>query len=373
MDILSTNPKRVIRVGIIGAGSVAQIIHLPTLQLMSDKYKVTALCDVSRQALDHCGSKFGLGPDRLHERSIDLVKRDDVDLVAILSADEYHLPHLIEAADAGKHVLIEKPMALTNEDANAIIAAQKRNGVIVFVGYMRRYAPAFVEAVKIVRSIKNIDYVRVRDIIGKNPYFISQSGSFPQVFGDIPKAFANDFLAQAQAIATSALGAKRAQDPGLVDTYRLLTSLGSHDLSAMRELIGMPKRCIGAGKNADGSFLTALFEYDGFITTYETGIDNVGKFDAHLEVHGEGKRIKVTYDTPFVKGLPITLTVLETNSDGHFQERVVRPTYQDAYTCEYESLYESIVNGAPVKTTAEDAKLDLEVFGMIMDALAPAT
>ncbi|KAG8723831.1 hypothetical protein FRC09_001592 [Ceratobasidium sp. 395] len=401
---LSTNPKRVIRVGIIGAGSVAQIIHLPTLQLMSDKYKVTALCDVSRQALDHCGSKFGLGSDRLHEKSIDLVKRDDVDLVAILSADEYHLPHLIEAADAGKHVLIEKPMALTNEDANAIIAAQKRNGVIVFVGYMRRYAPAFVEAVKIVRSIKKIDYAR-------NPYFISQSGSFPQVFGDIPKAFANDFLAQAQAIATSALGAKRAQDPGLVDTYRLLTSLGSHDLSAMRELIGMPKRCIGAGKNADGSFLTALFEYDGFITTYETGIDNVGKFDAHLEVHGEGKRIKVTYDTPFAllrgdipkvgapsgynrlindervfrafptfgihpsrsEGLPITLTVLETNSDGHFQERVVRPTYQDAYTCEYESLYESIVNGAPVKTTAEDAKLDLEVFGMIMDALAPAT
>ncbi|KAG8742898.1 hypothetical protein FRC10_000757 [Ceratobasidium sp. 414] len=279
--------------------------------------------------------------------------------------------HAVEAADAGKHVLIEKPMALTNEDVDTIIAAQKRNNVIVFVGYMRRYAPAFVEAVKIVRSIRKIDYVRVRDIIGTNAFFISQSGYFPQTFGDIPEAFTNDHLARAQAIAFSALGAKRAQDPGLVNTYRLLGGLGSHDLSAMRELIGMPKRCLGAGKNADGLFLTALFEYDGFITTYETGIDQVGKFDAHLEVHGEGKRIKVTYDTPFVKGLPITLTILETNPDGHFQERVVRPTYQDAYTCEYEALYDSIVNGTPVKTTPEDARMDLQVFSMVMDALAP--
>ncbi|KAG9100225.1 hypothetical protein FS749_015924 [Ceratobasidium sp. UAMH 11750] len=293
--------KRILRVGIIGAGSVAQIIHLPTLQLLSHKYKVTALCDVSRQSLDHCGSKFGLTRDRLHEKSVDLVKRDDVDLVAILSADEYHVSHVLEAADAGKHVFIEKPMALTNEDADAIIEAQKRNNVIIFVGYMRRYAPAFIEAVKAVKLMKRIDYVRVRDIIGGNASFIGQSGSFPRTFSDIPEAFTKDYLARAQAIASSALGAKRAQDPGLVSTYRLLGSLGSHDLSAMRELIGMPKKCLGAGKNADGLFLTALFEYDGFITTYETGIDQVVQFDAHLEVHGEGKRIKVTYDTPFVK------------------------------------------------------------------------
>ncbi|KAH7320475.1 NAD-P-binding protein [Rhizoctonia solani] len=361
----------VIRVGIVGAGEVAQTIHLPTLQLLAHKYKVTALSDVSRLSLEHCGTKFGLSSDHLHENSLDLVKRADVDLVVILSADEYHTPLTVQAADAGKHVLIEKPMALTNEDADAIIAAQKRNNVVIFIGYMRRYAPAFLEAVKIVRNMKTIDYARVRDIIGRNKIFVDQSGTSPRRFDDFPADFSDDLVRRAQAISDAALGAQRAKDPNSVFTYRFLGGLGSHDLSAMRELLGPPKRCIGAGKNSDGMFITALFEYDGFVTTYETGIDNVGKFDAHLEVHGDGKRVKVTYDTPFVKGLPITLTILENNSDGHYQERIVRPTYQDAYTCEYEALYDSIVHGSPVKTTPEDAKEDLKIFKQVIDALYP--
>ncbi|CAE6495286.1 unnamed protein product [Rhizoctonia solani] len=369
---MAASVQRVIRVGIIGAGLVAQTTHLPTLQLLSHKYKVTALSDVSKLSLEHCGNKFGLLPDRLHENSLDLVKRADVDLVVILAADEYHAPLAIQAADAGKHVLIEKPMVLTNEDADAIIAAQKRNNVIIFVGYMRRYAPAFLEAVKIVRNMKKIDYARVRDIIGMNKFFVDQSGTFHQQFDDFTPEFKGDRSQRAQAINDAALGARRAKDAASVFTYRLLGGLGSHDLSAMRELLGSPKRCIGAGKNSDGMFITALFEYEGFVTTYETGIDTVGKFDAHLEVHGDGKRVKVTYDTPFVKGLPITLTVLESNSDGHYQERIVRPTYQDAFTCEYESLYDSIVNGSPVKTTPEDAKEDLRIFNQVMDALYPS-
>lgn len=89
---------------------------------------------------------------------------------------------------------------------------------------------------------------------------MNQSGYFPQKFDDFPSSSSDDRHARAQAIADAALGAKRAQDAGMVRTYRLLGSLGSHDLSAMRELIGMPKRCIGAGKNSDGLFITALFE-----------------------------------------------------------------------------------------------------------------
>ncbi|KAB5589619.1 hypothetical protein CTheo_6936 [Ceratobasidium theobromae] len=360
---------RVLRVGIIGTGEVAQTIHLPTLQLMSHKYKVTALCDVSKLSIQHCGVKFGIPADCWHENSQDLVNRSDVDLVAILTADEYHASMAVQAADAGKHVFIEKPMTLTNEEADSIIAARERNNVIIFVGYMRRYAPAFIEAVKMVRNMKKIDYVRVRDIIGPNSFFIPQAGSYPVLFDDFSATDNEDRRNRARAISNTVLGAQRAQDPRAASTYRFLGSLGSHDLSAMRELIGMPKRCIGAGQNAHGYFITALFEYDGFITTYETGIDGVGKFDAHLEVHGDRKRIRVDYDTPF--GLPIYLTILEHDEDGHYQERIVRPTFQDTYTCEYESLYESIASGAPVKTTPEDAKQDLVLFKQVIDALYP--
>lgn len=116
-------------------------------------------------------------------------------------------------------------------------------------------------------------------------------------------------------IAEKALSPEQAANPRDVGTYRLLGGLGSHDLSAMRELLGMPKRCIAATRSkADGPpFLTALFEYDGFTTTYETGIDQVADFDAHIEVIGDGKRLLLKYDT--VSG--VTFSPLQSSMDYH--------------------------------------------------------
>lgn len=86
---------------------------------------------------------------------------------------------------------------------------------------------------------------------------------------------------------------------------------------------------------------------------------------------------------PYVKGLPITATVLSTKPNGDFSEEVIRPTYEDAFTLEYKQLYSAIVDGAAVKTTPEDgkssarsfsndtAKQDLVIFRMVMDALKP--
>lgn len=92
------------------------------------------------------------------------------------------------------------------------------------------------------------------------------------------------------------------------------------------------------------------------MATYETGVDEVGLFDAHIEVYGDGKRVRVEYDTPYVKGLPIKLVIGET-VDGAYVERVVRPTYEDAYTIEYNAFYDAIRHGKPSKTNAEDAKV----------------
>lgn len=97
----------------------------------------------------------------------------------------------------------------------------------------------------------------------------------------------------------AALSPEGAANPKNVFTYRLLGGLGSHDLSAMRELLGVPKRCFAASRaQAEGMpFITALFDYGGFTATYESGIDNVADFDAHIEVIGDGKRVKISYDT----------------------------------------------------------------------------
>jgi hypothetical protein len=75
----------------------------------------------------------------------------------------------------------------------------------------------------------------------------------------------------------------------------------------------------------------------------------------------------VQYDSPYVKGLPTTMTIAEQH-EGGYKETFIRKTYEDAYTIEMRELYYIVTEGRPVKTTAADAKLDLEIFGMIMRA-----
>jgi hypothetical protein len=74
-------------------------------------------------------------------------------------------------------------------------------------------------------------------------------------------------------------------------------------------------------------------------------------------------------DSPFVKGLPIKLTIQKNLENGAFSEQVIRPTYIDPYTIEYGELYEAIVNGNAYKTTPSDAQNDLMLSKMIMEAL----
>lgn len=98
-------------------------------------------------------------------------------------------------------------------------------------------------------------------------------------------------------------------------------------------------------------------------------IDEVAIFDAHIEVYTNDSRVKIQYDTPYVKGLPIKLTIQRQLPNGDFSEQVIRPTYVDPYTIELDLIYDAVVNGKDYKTTPLDAKNDTILAKMIMDAL----
>jgi predicted dehydrogenase len=142
-----------------------------------------------------------------------------------------------------------------------------------------------------------------------------------------------------------------------------LDSLGSHDLSAMREVFGMPQSVIGS--SLAFPYWSAMFQYPGFVCIYESAIDEIPRFDASLEIFGESKSVTVTWDTPFVKGLP-TKTHIKENYNDNLKETVIRSSYEDGYTLELKELYEFVKNGKPVKTTPTDAKEDIKIFQMLI-------
>src|SRR5690606_3110127 len=120
-----------------------------------------------------------------------------------------------------KHVLIEKPMALTLADADAIIRARDEAGVKVMVGYMRRFAPAYIQAIQEVKQMEHILYARVRDIIGQNKLIIEQSSRVLR-FDDIPQKAIQERAERAQRMVYEAIGDVPSD---LVSAYRLMCGL----------------------------------------------------------------------------------------------------------------------------------------------------
>jgi predicted dehydrogenase len=352
-----------LKVGLIGLGEVAQIIHLPILDALSDKFEIAALCDISPQLLETMGQKYKVND--LYTDAEKLAAQADLDAVFVLNSDEYHADCAIAAARNKKHVLIEKPMSLTMSEADAIIKARDEAGVQMMVGYMRRFAPAFTQAVEEVRQLGKINFAKVRDIIGQNRQFIDQS-SVVYRFNDIPQEAMNDKSERARRLVNEAIGENAPQH--VKNSYRLLCGLSSHDLSAMREIIGMPKRVVSAVHWNNGRFISAIFEYDGFYANFETGVDHNIRFDAHIEIMGDSKSLKVQYNTPYIRHLPTTLHKSETSGEA-FEESVTRPTFKDAYTIEIEHFYDVVTKGVKPKTPPEDYKDDLKLFKMIIDAL----
>ncbi|KAK5126148.1 hypothetical protein LTR85_011504 [Meristemomyces frigidus] len=363
-----TSPRRIVNVGLIGCGEVAQTIHIPTLNHFSEYFKTTYLCDVSQQALTHCQSKVVGSPPKLTKSAAEVCSSPDVDVVFIINSTEYHAPHAVLALQHDKVAFIEKPMAMNERDAQLILDAERKSKGTVMVGYMRRYATAFLDAIKEIGGMERVTYARVRDIIGTNAFFVDQSGTFPKKSTDYSQDDSQDLAKRAEGLAEQGLNSEMGVPVTKESTamWSLLGSLGSHDLSLMREALGKPQAVLGCSLNA-ASFWNVLFQYPGFVCSYESGIDEIPRFDAHLEVYSKTKQVTVQYDTPYVKGLPVTMTIKE-NVNGAYQERLVRKTYEDPYTLEYKELYALVTEGKPVKTTAADAVQDLQIFQMIMRA-----
>ncbi|PSN66002.1 NAD(P)-binding protein [Corynespora cassiicola Philippines] len=360
---------KVVRVGLIGCGEIAQVVHIPTLTFMGKYFKITYLCDKSAEALKLCASRVP-GAARTTKDASELCSSSEVDAVFVVNSDEYHAEHAILALKHHKHVMVEKPMALTKRDVQAIIEAERESRGKLMVGYMRRYAAPFQDAVREIGGLDKILYARVRDILGPNAHFVAQSGTFSERFTDFEPEDVADKDRRGQEIVKAALdecgGIPVTEQTTLM--WRIFGGLGSHDLSVMREALGMPTSVLGS--SLQFPFWNVLFKYPNFTVSYESGLDNVPRFDAHLEVYGSNKTVRVQYDTPYVKGLPVTMHIAE-NVDGTYKESKILKSYEDPYTLEMKTFYEMVVNGVPAKTTAQDALQDLEIFGMAMKHYFP--
>ena len=114
-----------IRVGMIGCGAIARSKHLPAFASQPD-VELVAACDVDPECCRAAAEKFGI-PHVFSDYS-ELLAMDEIDAVDICTPNYLHMPHAVAALEAGKHVLVEKPIARNAIEAQAIVDAARKSG-----------------------------------------------------------------------------------------------------------------------------------------------------------------------------------------------------------------------------------------------------
>jgi predicted dehydrogenase len=353
-----------IRIGIVGCGEAAQVIHLPVLREARDKFCVTALCDASRQVVDQVGGIWGIG--KRYVATDALVADENVDAVLVTNPHALHAETALAAMAAGKHVFIEKPMCLTLAEADQLLAGQKKSNVTVQIGYMRRYAPAFAEAAKLLGDGRDIRLARVHCALGRNALINTQIANVARGT-DMPAATSTHLQTLTDTRIAEAIGAEAATR--MSGTYQLLLGLSSHDLSAMRELLGVPRRLLFAtSRGPEGRSIAAAFDYGHFVCQFSSEVDTIPRFDAHIEVFTPARIIRVEYDTAYVRGIPGRLVVTDVDDRG-MARTSESLAWRDSFLLEWLAFHDNITNKKTPKTSIADARQDLLLFKDMIAAM----
>lgn len=128
-----------LQIGIIGCGGIANQKHFPALSKLEDLCELSAFCDIVRERAEKAARSFGAKDAKVCEDYKELINDSSIDVIHVLTPNVTHCPITVDALDAGKHVLCEKPMAHSTADARLMMEAAKRSKKKFTIGYQNRF------------------------------------------------------------------------------------------------------------------------------------------------------------------------------------------------------------------------------------------
>jgi predicted dehydrogenase len=358
---MSSVDRGPIRVGVVGCGEIAQLMHLPLLHEL-DEFELAGLCDLSPGALGKLGGRYGVAL-RTSEY-LELLAEEAIDAVAVCTYD--HAPVVAAALAAGKHVLVEKPLAFTPAEARALVEASRDAGVVALVGYMKLYDPAVERAAARLASLEGLRALHVHDFAGRFDRYGALYTRFRP--DDVPAPLLAAARDEVVARIVTALGPDRA---GYAALYTLLLMLGSHDLAVLRALAGSPDGVAYARARGDEQLLAVLDYPGGVPCTLEIGIGTAYEWwDEWLAAYGVREELRIEFPNPYVRYAPTVLRIRE--ADGaSASERTVPVSFESPFRREWLHFADCIRTGAPPRTPLADGTVDLELACAIIAALPP--
>ena len=129
-----------VRIGIIGCGGIANNKHMPSLKKV-EQAEMVAFCDIIEERAQKAAKEYGVPGAKVYTDYRELLQDKSIDVVHVLTPNRDHSYITVDALEAGKHVMCEKPMAINTAEAQKMIDAAKRTGKKLTIGYQNRFRP----------------------------------------------------------------------------------------------------------------------------------------------------------------------------------------------------------------------------------------
>ncbi|WP_409288130.1 Gfo/Idh/MocA family protein [Peribacillus sp. SCS-37] len=182
----------ILKIGVVGCGSIARHRHLPEYAA-NKQVDIAAVCDIVLERAEEMADLYGAKAYRNYE---EMLNDDGIDAISVCTPNYLHAPVSIAALKAGKHVLCEKPMATSKEEADAMIEAAQENGKKLMIAHNQRFVPSHQRARKLISDGEAGRIYSFRtafghpgpegwSVDGKNSWFFKKEEAFIGAMGDL--------------------------------------------------------------------------------------------------------------------------------------------------------------------------------------------
>lgn len=265
-------------IGIIGCGHIAQVAHLPAAE-KSERIRIAALCDRSETIVTRVGARYHV--DNVTTSVPKLLADPDIEAVVVAVPDRLHVEVVSAALAAGKHVLVEKPLAESSDDCRRLIRAADASGRILQVACMKRHDPGVVAAQRHLRT--------AGDVVAFNAWYRVPASKAVAVGGYLPLQYGDPDVRLTEAAAKA-------------DRQKyLLATHGSHIFDTIRYLLG-DVRSVFARHSANGkdhAWQGSMVLDSGGLGTFELLANVHGPWAEGIEVHTSAGTVSVNTHVPF--------------------------------------------------------------------------
>jgi predicted dehydrogenase len=340
-----------LKVGVIGCGLIAQVMHLHYLRELAERFEIAALCDLSDTLREACARDYGVQRTCADWRDL---LTTDVDVVLVLTSGS-HAPIAIAAAEAGKHVLVEKPMCFSVAEGQAMIAAAEHAGVTLMVAYNKRYDPAYRRLQDTVKDLRDLRLARVTTLESPLQPYVAHHRLHQA--DPLSPSLAERFAADNAERITAAIGAA---DPLSRRAYHhvLLDSM-VHEFNAIRGVLGEPGQLEFADISEHGVTVILRFGATQCIVTW-VDLPGMARYQMEFAFYAPDRRLTLSFPSPFLRSMPTLLTTMAGESDGPRAcrtEEVV--SYSESFKLELLHFYDCVTTRRVPVTSGADALRDI--------------